>query len=123
MLKTGIIILLLNNLLFGDYFISFDFMSKNSKIIFFHFNCSKALTIKNSKKIFLFSLPLKKNIKTTCNFYEKKIIDFLLKRKVVIYSNEKLEKNNLNTQTKLTFLPKRFDIIIKNGFVKFYLKE
>lgn len=123
MLKIGIIILFLNNLLFGDYFISFDFVSKNSKIISFHFNCSKALTIKNSKRIFIFSLPLKKNIKTTCDFYEKKIIDFLLKRKIVIYSNEKLVNNNLNTQTKLTFLPKRFDIIIKNGFVKFYLKE
>ncbi len=123
MLKTGIIILLLNNLLFGDYFISFDFVSKNSKIVSFHFNCSRALTIKDSKKTFLFSLPLRKNIKTTCDFYENKIIDFLLKRKVVIYSNEKFVRNSLNTQTKLTFLPKRFDIIIKNGFVKFYLKE
>jgi len=123
MLKIGIIILLLNNLLFGDYFISFDLVSKNSKIISFNFYCSKALSVKNSKKRYLFSLPLKKNIKTTCQFYKYKIIDFLSKKGVVVYSNENLTKNNLNTKTKLTFIPKRFDIIIKNGFVKFYLKE
>jgi len=106
-----------------DYFLSFSFININGKIIYANFNCSKALSYKHSPKKYLFSLPLYKDIKTTCKIYKEKIIDILLKQKVFVYSNEKLSKNNSKSRIKLTFLPKRFDIIIKNGVVKFYLKE
>jgi len=106
-----------------DYFLSFSFINVNGKIIYANFNCSRALSYKNSPKKYLFSIPLYKDIKTTCKIYKERIIDNLLKQKIFIYSNEKLFKNNLTSRIKLIFLPKRFDIIIKNGFVKFYLKE
>ena len=106
-----------------DYFISFSFVNVNNKIIYSNFSCSKALTTKYSSKKYLFSLPFIKDIKTTCRVYKEKIIDKLFKSKVFVYSNEKVLKNYIKSRTKLTFLPKRFDIIIKNGVVKFYLKE
>ena len=106
-----------------DYFISFAFIQKNGKIIYDKFNCSKPLTTKYSKSTFLFSLPLVKDIKTTCIYYKDKIIDFLLKDDIYLKKKKKMYKNYLKSRIKLTFLPKRFDIIIKNGEVKFYLKE
>jgi len=106
-----------------DYFISFSFLNINGNIVYSDFNCVRALSFITSDKRYLFSFPLHKDIKTTCKIYKEKIIDNLLKQKVFVYSDEKLFKNVLKSRIKLTFLPKRFDIIIKNGFVKFYLKE
>ncbi len=123
MLKNGIIILLLNNLLLGDYFISFDFTSVNSKIISFHFNCSKAMLENYSKRRFLFKFKTSyKSIEKICNLQKNKIINNLLKEKFYIYSNN--FKNNrffVSTQ-KGVYLPARFDIIIKNKYVYFYKK-
>ena len=106
-----------------DYFISFSFVNINSKIIISNFDCSKALTFDSSKKKYLFKLPLKKDIKTTCKEFKEEIITHLLKNEVIIYSNEEVKQKYIKSRVKLTFLPKRFDIIIKNGFVEFYLKE
>ena len=105
-----------------DYFISFSFINVNGKIIYTEFNCSPALSYKNSSEKFLFFFPLNKNITNTCKKYENQIIDNLLKQKIYVYSNEKLTKGNLKSRIKLTFLPKRFDIIIKDNYVYFYLK-
>ena len=117
-----ILILMIMYIKGDDFFISFSLVNKNGKIISYDFKCSRALTYKYSKKKFLFSLPLVKDIKTTCKIYQDKIINFLLKENVIVYSNEKLS-DTLISRIKLTFLPKRFDIIIKNGVIKFYLKE
>jgi len=106
-----------------DYFISFSFIQINGKLIFTEFNCARAMVFKESKKKYLFTIPFKKNIKNSCNIYNEKIIDRVLKSEVFVYSNEQLSHSYLKSRTKLTFLPKRFDIIVKNGVLYFYLKE
>jgi len=123
MRKIGIIILLLNKFLLGDYFISFDFTSLNGKIISFHFNCSKAMININSKKKFLFRLKTPyKSVSRICKFQKNQIIDNLFKNNFYIYSYELKRNKNFISYQKGVFLPKRFDIIIKNNYVYFYLK-
>ena len=106
-----------------DYFISFSFVSKNGKIIYNKFNCSNALSNIDTPKKLIFILPLKKNIKTTCLYYKDFIIDTLLKKGIYLYASDVLYSNYLKTRIKVTFLPIRFDIIIKDKRVYFYLKE
>ncbi|MEO1927920.1 MAG: hypothetical protein ABGX26_04460 [Nautiliaceae bacterium] len=48
-------------------------------------------------------------------------MDFLLKN-VILYSRDKVDNFSLSNISTLTFLPQRFDIIIKNGIAYFYLK-
>ncbi len=123
MQKIGIIILILNNFLFGDYFISFDFTSLNSKIITFHFNCSKAMVESYTKKRFLFKFKTPyKNIKKICKFQKNKIIDNLLKEKFRINAYILKRNNYIVSREKGVYLPKRFDIIIKNNYAYFYIK-
>ena len=105
-----------------EYYISFDFVAKNAILTNEHFYCSLALTSSTSKSRYLFSLPLYKNIKSTCKKYENEIIQNLLRQRVVITSYE-IKTEFLKTKTKLVFLPKRFDIIIKNDRVYFFIKE
>lgn len=120
MFKNGISILIIINFLFGDYYISFDFTSKNGVLTSYHFNCSKALTNSNIRKKLIFIIPVKsKNIKLICKNNQQKIINNLLRYQFFITSND----NAFNFKTKGVFLPKRFDIIIKNNKAYFYLKE
>jgi len=106
-----------------DYYISFDYVVKNSELKVSHFNCSKALSKTKLKKTFLFSLPLYKNIKSTCYKYKNQIVDRLLKEEVILSSYDKKERFFFFDKTKLVFLPRRFDIIIKSNRVFFYVKE
>ena len=120
MLKNGIGILIIINFLFADYYISFDFTSKNGILISYHFNCSKTLTTSNKKEKLIFALPVKsKNIKLMCKNNQQKIINNLLKYQFFITSYD----TEFNFKIKGVFLPKRFDIIIKNNKAYFYLKE
>jgi len=127
MLKSGINIfkiILLTNILFADYFISFSFVSKNNFLIYEEFNCVKALSVSNKKLKFLFSISAEnENISQLCKKKQNLIIKNLLKFRSVIYSNDIKEKNYYLFRTKLTFPPKRFDIIIKKNTAYFYLKE
>jgi len=124
MRKIGIIILFLNSILLADYFISFDFISKNGKIISFHFNCSKCMVKNSSKKklLFKFKTPYH-SIKKICKYQQNEIINNLLKYKFHIFSYDLKKNNFLVSYQKGVFLPQRFDIIIKNNYVYFYLKE
>jgi len=121
--KILLILLLIANSFASDYFISFDLIVKNNILKAYNFNCSKALTSIPSKKKFLFSLPFYKSIIKTCKKYENNIIDQLLKNEVFISSFEIVTNGYLNQKEKIIFLPKRFDIIIKDGRIFFYLKE
>ena len=58
-----------------------------------------------------------------CKKDSSKIVDNLLKYKGVIYSNDKLKNFSLKNREKLSFPPRRFDIIIKNYRAYFFLKE
>ena len=82
------------------------------------------MTQDNKNEVFLFEFPTKyKNISDVCKFEQNKIVKYLLKYKFHISSNDTKQNNYLISGIKGVFLPQRFDIIIKNGFVKFYLKE
>jgi len=107
--------------LWGDYFISFQYRVSNYKLSYFKFNCSKALSKVDSKKRFLFSLPCDSSVIKCCYKHKNEIMDFLLKN-VVLYSRDKVNNFSLSNISTLTFLPQRFDIIIKNGIAYFYLK-
>ncbi len=123
-LKNGISLLTIINFLFGDYYISFDFVSKNGILITQNFNCSKAMknTYGNKKFIFSFSTSYK-TVRQICKFQKKQIINNLFRNRIYVYSNNKTVNSLAKTRTKITFLPKRFDIIIKNGTAYFYLKD
>ena len=125
MLKSGINIFklcLIINFLYADYFISFSFTSLNNQIISYELNCAKAMSSK-SKKIFLFKFftPYH-NVKEICKYQSQILVDKLIKFNSFIYSDE-IIKNDYHFRIKLTFIPKRFDIIIKNQKAYFYLKE
>jgi len=127
MLKSGINIFkicLLINFLYADYFISFSFTSLNNKIISYELNCAKAMTSEIKKEKFLFKIPTIYNkVQKICKYQSQILIDNLMKFELIVYSNDEIVQNRYNFKTKLTFPPKRFDIIIKNETVYFYLKE
>ena len=116
--------ILLTTILYSkDYFISFSFTSLNNKIIYYKLDCAKAMTNKNVKRKLLFKLPtIYIEVKKICKYQSQILIDKLMKFESIIYSNDEILKNRYNFRTKLTFTPKRFDIIIKNGIADFYLK-
>jgi len=64
-----------------------------------------------------------KNIQEFCKKNEEIILQKLLKLNVYSYNQDLLHNTSINSYSKLTFMPKRFDIIIKNNEVYFYLKE
>ncbi len=124
MLRNGISFLIITaNFLVADYYISFDFISKNGILTSYHFNCSKTST-ENSKKKFLFSIPAKYNkIFLICKYQQNLIVKQLMKYSFHIYSFETKGNNRVFYKIKGVFLPKRFDIIIRDKKVYFYLKE
>jgi len=126
MLKNGINIFkicLLINFLYADYFISFSFTSLNNKLISYELNCAKAMTNKNDKRVFLFKFftPYR-TFKEICVYQSQILVDKLIKYNSFVYSDDEVIKNSYHFRTKLTFIPKRFDIIINRGIAYFYLK-
>ena len=121
-LKTLLIVTAIN-LSAKEIFISFQYKIKNYRLSFSHFNCSNAMTVNNANKKLLFTLPCdEKDIIKCCNKNKDKIVDKLIAKKVIIFSEDNLINNSLNNSAKLTYLPHRFDIIIKNGVAYFYIK-
>lgn len=125
MLKNGISICFAIISLFArDFFLSFDLTSKNYKLTSFHFYCSKAMTKSYRKGQLIFSIDTDYlKAEEVCKKDSSKIVDNLLKYKGVIYSNDKLKNFSLKNREKLSFPPRRFDIIIKNYRAYFFLKE
>ena len=81
------------------------------------------MSISNLPYFYLFKIPTdKKDIIKICYENKEKIIDYLLKKEVFVTANERSD-NSFSSRIVATFLPKRFDIIIKNGYAYFYLKE
>ncbi|MEO1924181.1 MAG: hypothetical protein ABGX25_06705 [Nautiliaceae bacterium] len=122
--KTILILILLTQINAKEVFISFSFVSYNNKLVYNNFNCSFALTSSEENGVFLFSLPCNSDdIIKFCYKNSSLIIENLLKKNVFFYSNEKLDNNFYFGRSKITFTPKRFDIIIKDNWAYFYLKE
>jgi hypothetical protein len=115
---------LLINLIFAkEFFISFQLSSKNNKLIYEKFNCSSKLTESLGKKRLLFYFPCNETIKKCCYENKELIINRLLKDEIVVSGFDYKNLNTFKTHAKITFLPLTFDIIIKNGYAYFYLKE
>ena len=108
----------------SDFFLSFSILSYNNSLINARLDCSKALTNINRKKIFLFKLENVNNsdVVELCKKRKEEILDNLLKSDVIFYSNEKVHNKIYFGRKKLTYLPHRFDIIIKNSVAYFYIK-
>jgi len=82
------------------------------------------LSNSNDNKKFLFKLHCNETtIKNFCKKNEEMIFKKLLKTGVYSYNQDLLKNTFITSYSKLTFTPKRFDIIIKNNEIYFYLKE
>ena len=82
------------------------------------------MTSSDNNKKFLFKLPFdEKTVKEFCKKNEEKIFQKLLETDVYSYNQDLLNNTSITSFSKLTFMPKRFDIIIKNNEIYFYLKE
>ncbi len=118
-----LLLILISFLRAEEYFISFQLSSKNYRLIYENFNCSKKLTHTTGKKIFLFDIKCNKNnILKCCYEHKNEIIDKLINSKITITGRDEIS-NKQNSHAKLTFLPSTFDIIIKDQMLYFYLKE
>ncbi|NPA12033.1 MAG: hypothetical protein GXO62_07310 [Epsilonproteobacteria bacterium] len=122
--KLALLIILLTTINYAkDVFISFSFANKNYKLIYQKFNCSLALAPKTAKKRYLFSVFCDGDLIKCCYKHQDEIITKILTYGIASFSNEKLTQNSFKSYAKITFTPKRFDIIIKDGVMKFYLKD
>ncbi len=122
-MKTTIILITVLTINASDYFISFDFSSKNGVLTSYNFNCSKSMTYsdKLSKLLFKIKTPYK-NIENLCKYNQNDIIKNLLKFKFYVSGNDKKTTKVVYSKIKGVFLPTLFDIIIKNNTAYFYLK-
>ncbi len=95
-----------------EYYISFRFVLQNDNLLIENFNCAKVLSEKSCKKVFLFSLKVRK---FDCNKLKEQIISYLLKDEVYVTSFK-----DKSSKVVVTYLPKLFDIIIKDDVAYFY---
>ncbi|GAB6045038.1 hypothetical protein JCM11957_06360 [Caminibacter profundus] len=117
--------LLIINLIAKEYFISFEIISKNNKIIYSKINCSKNLLHKNfSKKKYLFSIKCQtKDFLKCCQLKKDKIINKLILTDISISGYDEKSYSTFISISKLIYLPHLFDIIIKDDKAYFYIKE
>jgi hypothetical protein len=107
-----------------DYFLSFSLSNLNLNEVNYQLNISKALTVEDKKEKYLFKISCNENnIKICCKKNSEKIFNELLKRDIIVTSTSLISHKFFYEKTKIVYLPQRFDIIIKNGFAYFYLKE
>jgi hypothetical protein len=87
-------------------------------LVSYNLECSKALTVSNSKKTLLFTVDTNDtDVLSLCKHNEDVIVNRLLKSNIVVNS-----ETDRNDRIKIVYLPHRFDIIIKNRTAYFYLK-
>ena len=106
-----------------DYYLSFQITSVNNQIVANKIEYSKAMTHSSAKRKFLFSFPTDcKSIEKMLENNKDKIFNLLLKEDILVTSTS-LINNRFYEKSKISYLPKRFDIIIKNQVAYFYSKE
>jgi len=105
----------------GGYYVSFQYSTKNYKLIYSKFNCSKSLTNNIRRRRLLFSFDCgEESVLKCCKKYQDLIVDKLLESDIILTSRDKIYNTYIQTHKKLTFLPHKFDIIIKNDKIYFY---
>jgi len=107
-----------------EYWISFQYTMKNNQIINEKFEYSKCMNPINSKTIKEFKyFNEHSNLKDIFKYEKEKLIDLFSKEGVILHQNQKIVNYYSSDKVKITFLPRRFDIIFKDGYIIFKLKE
>jgi len=123
LLKALLLTAAISGFLFSkDVFISFQYRVKNFQIVYSNFECSAAMTGLNSERIFLFSIPCSGDELSCCRKHKDEIIKYLLHNEIILTSSDSLHTGSLNSYSNITYIPRRFDIIINNDTAYFYLK-
>jgi len=107
-----------------QYWISFQYTMKNNQIINEKFEYSKCMYPTNSATIKEFKyFNQYKNLKDIFKYEKENLIDMFSKVGVIMHNNQKIVNYYSDDKVKVTFLPRRFDIIFKDGYIIFKLKE
>ena len=105
-----------------EYWISFQYTMKNNQIINEKFEYSKCMNPINSKTIKEFKyFNEHSNLKDIFKYEKEKLIDLFSKEGVILHQNQKIVNYYSSDKVKITFLPRRFDIIFKDGYMEFRL--
>ena len=64
-----------------------------------------------------------KSLKDIFKYEKENLIDLFSKEGIILHQNQKVLNYISQEKIKITFLPRRFDIIFKDGYMIFRLKE
>ncbi len=107
-----------------DYYLSFQYTVKDAQVINSQINYSKCMTTSDKKvKKYIKYFNKHKNIKDVFKYESENIIDLLSQNGIILDGSSKINNFYLNDKITITYLPKRFDIIFKDGYMMFGLKE
>ena len=107
-----------------EYWISFQYTIKNNQVINEQLNISRCMHEINTptKKEFKY-FNHHKSLKDIFKYEKENIIDLFSKNGVILHNNQKIVNYYSDDKIKITYLPKRFDIIFQDGYIIFKLKE
>ena len=92
------------------------YVTHNYQLFSYKIEYSKAMTTSNSKTIHTITYyPKHKTIKEIFKYEADNIVDLLSKEGVIVFNNDKSSNYILQNRTKVSFPPKRFSIILKDG--------
>ena len=107
-----------------DYYLSFQYTVEDGQVINSQINYAKCMHSSNKKVIkYIKYFNQHNNIKDIFKYESENIIDLLSKNGIILHSDSKVTNFYLNDKIKITYLPQRFDIIFKDGYMMFGLKE
>ena len=105
-----------------EYYISFQYTIHNNQVINEQFNISKCMNqrkLKVIKTIKYFNKHTK--LKDIFKYEKENLIDIFSKEGIIMHNNQKIVNYYPDDKIKITFLPKRFDIIFVDGYMEFRL--
>jgi len=105
-----------------QYWISFQYTIKNNQIINEKLEYSKCMSEKKLPTIKTFKYFNKHTkLKDIFKYEKENLIDIFSKEGVILHQNQKIVNYYSDDKVKITFLPKRFDIIFIDGYMEFRL--
>ena len=105
-----------------EYYISFQYTIQNNQIINEKLEYSRCMEDKKLPIIKTIKYFNQHNsIKDIFKYEAENIIDILSKHGVIIHNNQKIVNYYSSDKVKITYLPKRFDIIFVDGYIEFRL--
>ena len=106
-----------------EYWISFQYTIKNNQVINEQLNISRCMSEENlpTKKEFKY-FNQHNSLKDIFKYEKEELIDLFSKNGIILHSSQKIVNYYSDDKIKVTYLPKRFDIIFKDGYIIFRLK-